>query len=97
MDEANDQIQENIETDIQGYDIDEEVIRAARQNAQEAGVSHLIHLQQRAVKNLSHPKKYGFIVTNPPYGERLRTESHSQGSTESSEKDLRDLTVGRHI
>ncbi|MBQ3516540.1 MAG: class I SAM-dependent RNA methyltransferase, partial [Lachnospiraceae bacterium] len=25
----------------------------------------------RAVKDLSHPKKYGFIITNPPYGERL--------------------------
>ena len=79
VDEANDQIQENIETDIQGYDIDEEVIRAARQNAQEAGVSHLIHLQQRAVKNLSHPKKYGFIVTNPPYGERIEDRESLPG------------------
>ena len=30
-----------------------------------------MHLQQRPVDQLSHPKKYGFIVTNPPYGERL--------------------------
>ena len=30
-----------------------------------------IHFQQRDVKDLSHPKKYGFIITNPPYGERL--------------------------
>ena len=57
--------------DIQGYDIDEEALRAARENARLAGVSELIHLQQRDVALLSHPKKYGFIITNPPYGERL--------------------------
>ena len=60
-----------VETDIQGYDADGDVIRIARQNAQDAGVDHLIHLQQRPVSELRHPKKYGFIITNPPYGERL--------------------------
>ena len=47
------------------------VIKIARRNAREAGVDHLIHFQERDVKDLSHPKKYGFIITNPPYGERL--------------------------
>lgn len=61
----------DISVDIQGYDIDNDVIKIARENAKSAGVETLIHLQQRAVANLSHPKKYGFIVTNPPYGERL--------------------------
>lgn len=69
--EANDLINDDIDMDIQGYDIDGRMIKAARQNAMDAGVDHLIHLQQREVKNLSHPKKYGFIITNPPYGERL--------------------------
>ncbi|MCF0228792.1 MAG: class I SAM-dependent RNA methyltransferase [Parasporobacterium sp.] len=69
--EANDVINTNIDTDIQGYDIDDRVIRIARNNADTAGVKGLIHFQQREVKNLSHPKKYGFIITNPPYGERL--------------------------
>ena len=36
-----------------------------------AGVDKLIHFQQRPVKELRHPKPYGFIITNPPYGERL--------------------------
>ena len=71
VNEAQDMIDDNIETDIQGYDADGEVLRAARRNAEEAGVAHLIHFQQREVKDLSHPKKYGFIITNPPYGERL--------------------------
>lgn len=59
------------ELDIQGYDIDNEVLYAARSNAIDAGVRELIHFQQRDVAGLSHPKKYGFIITNPPYGERL--------------------------
>lgn len=71
IDEANDLIEDEIETDIQGYDIDGNVVRMARENAENAGVTHLIHFQERAVKNLRHPKKYGFIITNPPYGERL--------------------------
>lgn len=69
--EANDAIRDDVELDIQGYDIDGEVIKSARQNAIDAGVDHLIHLQQRPVSALSHPKKYGFVITNPPYGERL--------------------------
>lgn len=71
IDEANDLVDDQIETDIQGYDIDGDIIKAARQNAREAGVDHLIHFQQRPVSELRHPKKYGFVITNPPYGERL--------------------------
>ena len=56
---------------IQGFDIDREAISIARRNAAAAGVDADIHFQTRAVKELHHPKKYGFIVTNPPYGERL--------------------------
>lgn len=69
--EAQDMVHTDVNTDIQGYDIDGDVIRAARENAKRAGVDHLIHFQQRPVAELRHPKKYGFIVTNPPYGERL--------------------------
>ena len=76
IDEANDLVDDQIETDIQGYDIDGDIIKAARQNAREAGEDHLIHFQQRPLSELSHPKKYGFIVSNPPYGERLEEKSH---------------------
>lgn len=71
VEEAAEQINTEIEVDIQGYDIDGEVVKAARENAKRAGVEHLIHFQQRPVNALSHPKKYGFVITNPPYGERL--------------------------
>ena len=38
-------------------------------------MDHLIHFQQRPVKELHHPKPYGFIITNPPYGERLEEKA----------------------
>ena len=79
VDEANDLVDNNIETDIQGYDIDGEIIKAARQNARDAGVEHLIHFQQRPLSQLSHPKKYGFLISNPPYGERLEEKSQLPG------------------
>ncbi|MCD8122646.1 MAG: class I SAM-dependent RNA methyltransferase [Clostridiales bacterium] len=71
FEEAREQVDDTVTVDIQGYDIDGEVIRSARANAELAGVGHLIHFQQRPVSALSHPKKYGFLITNPPYGERL--------------------------
>lgn len=73
--EAQNMVEENVTVDIQGYDIDGDVVKAARENAKRAGVEHLIHFQQRPVAQLRHPKKYGFIVTNPPYGERLEDKA----------------------
>lgn len=75
VEEAQEQINLNIETDIQGYDIDAAVVHSARENARRAGVEELIHFQQRPVSELHHPKKYGFIITNPPYGERLEEKA----------------------
>lgn len=76
VEEAQDLVDDTVETDIQGYDIDGEVIKAARENARLAGVDHLIHFQQRGVSELNHPKKYGFIITNPPYGERIEERAN---------------------
>ncbi len=70
--EADDLVDLGVETDIQGYDIDGEMVSMARQNAKLAGVDKLIHFQRRGVEQLSHSGKYGFIITNPPYGERLQ-------------------------
>ena len=78
VNEANDKINDDIETDIQGYDIDGEMIEYSRKNAINAGVEHLIHFQERPVSGLSHRKKYGFIITNPPYGERLEEQKSLQ-------------------
>jgi putative N6-adenine-specific DNA methylase len=74
-DEARDEILTDVETDIQGYDIDPEMIDIARINAKKAGVENMIHFQARDIADLSHRKKYGFIITNPPYGERLEDKA----------------------
>ncbi len=71
VEEANSKIITDVDMNIQGYDIDNEAIKAARQNAIDAGVDKYIHFQVRDVRELNNPKKYGFIITNPPYGERL--------------------------
>ncbi len=72
FEEARELVNLQVDTDIQGYDIDERMVAIARENAQLAGVDGLIHFQRRSVQELSHAKKYGFIITNPPYGERLQ-------------------------
>lgn len=71
VEDARERIDTSVELDIQGFDIDPEMARIARENARLAGVDKYIHFQTRSVAELSHPKKYGFIITNPPYGERL--------------------------
>ena len=71
IEEANDLVDTSVKTDIQGFDIDKDMVAIAKQNARLAGVEHMIHFQARDVAQLSHAKKYGFIITNPPYGERI--------------------------
>ncbi len=75
VDEAQEMMTPDTDTDIQGYDLDDEMVTIARQNARLAGVEKMIHFQRRDVAQLSHPKKYGFIITNPPYGERLEEKT----------------------
>ena len=70
-DEAMDEINTDVQVDIQGYDLDPEMIDIARINAKKAGVEKMIHFQARDIADLSHRKKYGFLITNPPYGERI--------------------------
>lgn len=79
LEEAQDLVDTGVATAIQGYDIDGRVIAVARENARRAGVEGLIHFQQRPIAQLNHPKKYGFLITNPPYGERLEDKESLPG------------------
>ena len=76
LDEARDYVDMDVHTDIQGYDIGPEMVRISRENARLAGVEGLIHFQVRPMEQLSHSKKYGFIITNPPYGERIEEKKN---------------------
>ena len=71
INEAQDLIIHDLDMDIQGYDASNDAIKASMENARNADVDHLIHFQKRPLAQLSHRKKYGFIITNPPYGRRL--------------------------
>ncbi|MCH5266622.1 MAG: class I SAM-dependent RNA methyltransferase [Lachnospiraceae bacterium] len=77
--EANDRMIVPEQLHIQGYDISEEALRMARANAGLAGVDKHIHFQKRDVKDFSSPKKYGFVISNPPYGERLSEKEEMYG------------------
>ncbi|MDE7322722.1 MAG: class I SAM-dependent RNA methyltransferase [Lachnospiraceae bacterium] len=66
----------SVTVNIQGFDNDPEMIKIARQNARLAGVDKMIHFAERDVDKLTHDGKYGFIITNPPYGERLEEKAN---------------------
>lgn len=70
-DEAYDMIIEDNNFRIHGSDIDENAISLARYHAKKAGVEEAIHLQRLPVSDISSRYKYGIIICNPPYGERL--------------------------
>lgn len=68
--EARDSIK-NENFKIKGYDIDSESIEIAKENAKLANVSKYIDFEVQDVKDLKIDEEYGFLITNPPYGERL--------------------------
>lgn len=69
--EAYAKLDEDTQFKIHGYDIDEEALEIARENAEIAGVSDYIEFRYGDATEFSSDEEYGFIVTNPPYGERL--------------------------
>ena len=69
--EAYVQMNEEVDFKIYGYDIDEEALEIARENAEIAGVADYIEFRYGDATEFTSDEEYGFIVTNPPYGERL--------------------------
>ncbi len=54
-----------------GYDADPRMVAAARKNVEIAGLGDVIVIKQRQLAKLQCPGPHGFVLTNPPYGERL--------------------------
>lgn len=69
--EAKDSMERSLRLKIYGTDIDGEVLSLARYHAGQAGVSDSIHFQRLPAAEVRTGQKYGFIITNPPYGQRL--------------------------
>jgi 23S rRNA (guanine2445-N2)-methyltransferase / 23S rRNA (guanine2069-N7)-methyltransferase len=61
---------------ILGSDIDPDAVRMAIANGEQAGVSGWLHVEKRSLSEIVRPSgEVGLIVTNPPYGERIGSES----------------------
>ena len=94
---SNDVIDRKVQVDIQGYDLNPEAVKAARQNAKDAGVDHLIHFQERAVKDLSHPKKYGLSLQIRRMESASRRKRIFRSCIRRSDRLMQDLTAGHCI
>jgi len=74
--EAKAQIKEDVEPRlIAGYDKEEDLVSMSIYHAKKAGVEDIIHFQQQDFKDFSTNRKYGYVITNPPYGLRLSDKS----------------------
>jgi len=93
LNEARDLIKPVNEIAIQGFDINPEAISMANYHARQAGVSDMIHFQVRDVKDISSRAKYGFIVTNPPYGQRLGEKKENHLLYKEMGKSFRKLST----
>lgn len=71
---AFDAINHEADVRIEASDISPAAIKAAMENAAEAGVDDCIHFEVLDIENLAAREKQGIIVTNPPYGERIGEE-----------------------
>lgn len=69
--EAEDLARRDSEVRVLGSDIDGEALELARLHAREAGVEKNVFFQRLPLAQLRSSKKYGYIICNPPYGERL--------------------------
>ncbi|WP_462274155.1 THUMP domain-containing class I SAM-dependent RNA methyltransferase, partial [Filifactor alocis] len=74
----------DVEMALYGSDIDEQVIELAKENAALAGVEEYITFSVQDMSEVRRPEEYGFLITNPPYGERI-------GEKEELEKTYCDL------
>jgi len=74
-----------LERRIIGSDIDEKALEYARYHARKAGVAGSIHFQNADALQLTSSRKYGHIITNPPYGKRLGEKQDAERLMEQME------------
>ena len=61
-----------------GFDIDPAAVALTLENAKKAGVGDVIRAEQRDIRNFTSNDRYGCVVCNPPYGERLLDHREAQ-------------------
>ncbi len=87
----------DVTLEINGYDVDPEVLKLARTHAGAAGVAQHIHFQQKSFADLRSKKEYGCVITNPPYGGRLSEERDLMPLYESIPGVLARLPTWSHF
>ncbi|HLR70245.1 MAG TPA: class I SAM-dependent RNA methyltransferase, partial [Pseudogracilibacillus sp.] len=76
FEEAEDLASYDQELRIIGSDIDHRMINISKENASEAGLADLISWKQMQLRDLHIQEKEGYLVSNAPYGERLKDEDY---------------------
>ncbi|XGC81612.1 class I SAM-dependent RNA methyltransferase [Bdellovibrio bacteriovorus] len=74
--EALDAEKEELDFKFYGYDIDNKVIKNAKDNARNAGVDQVIEFKKESVATVEPPVEKGLIIVNPPYGARIGDEDN---------------------
>ena len=76
--------------DIYGYDINSKAVKAAQENAAEAGVDDCIQFCRADIRNLNSEGDNGIIITNPPYGKRIGEEDEISEIYEALKKFFKE-------
>jgi putative N6-adenine-specific DNA methylase len=77
-----------------GFDIDASAIECVRHNAKQQGIP-IPTLKVRPLQNLTQPTKTGYLVTNPPYGERIKSHAHITGIYQTLSQKVQAFTDWR--
>ena len=81
---------------LMGSDIDGRVLKAARENAERAGVAQDIHFQVKPMEEVSSKRRFGCLITNPPYGQRIGRDRDLEMLYETIPHVLRKLPTWSH-
>ncbi len=95
--EARDLAQADLPERLMGTDIDQRALRSARHNAEQAGVAEQVHFQERSFERLTSKRKFGCVITNPPYGQRMGESRDLESLYQSMPEVLRKLPTWSHF
>lgn len=95
--EARDLAQADFPGRLMGTDIDQRALRSARHNAEQAGVAEQVHFQERSFERLTSKRKFGCVITNPPYGQRMGESRDLESLYQSIPEVLRKLPTWSHF
>lgn len=89
--EAQDSIIHKQTLGIMGFDINGEVLNLARYHARQAGLEKAISFQRQDVTDLRSRYKHGYLICNPPYGERLSEKKEVEELYKKMSKSFKNL------